>query len=146
MLRVLLTLVLVGAIAGCSGANTALHNVQFSGAAEPFPTDYAARALRYLGAQPTAGVSVSYPQTTVGETALSPKRWYICLTGLMPPGPPSSTAKPLLDAAFDLARRDSSQGIYEVILVLRASGTVSALKGFDSPLCADGRYEALAAV
>lgn len=89
---------------------------------------------------------VSYPQATVGETALSPKRWYVCLSGVQPPGLPPTSAPPLLDAATALVQPGSRRGVYHVLLILRASGTVSALKGYDSPLCADGRYEALAAV
>lgn len=146
MLRLLLTLACAAALACCSGANTGVSNLQFSGAAEPFPADYQARVLRYLGEQSGAGVSVSYPQTTVGETALSPKRWYVCVRGTTPPGPPPTRLKPVLEAAHDLLRSRADPRSYDVVLVLRPSGTVSAIKGFDAPLCADGRYEALSAV
>ena len=146
MLRILLILACAAALAACSGANSGVSTLQFSGAAEPFPSDYQARVLRYLGEQPATGATVSYPQTTVGETAFSPKRWYVCLHGLAPSGPPPTRLKPVLELAHDLVASRPVSGVYEVVLVLRASGTVSAIKGFDSPLCASGRYEALPAV
>ena len=133
------------ALAGCAGANTSLSTVQVSGAEEAFPADYQGRALHYLAGQDIAGVQISYPRTVVGETAFSPKRWYVCLDGLAPPVPPSTRIKPVLDLAMDLARRDQTPAAYHVILILRASGSTTAITGFDAPLCADGRYEALAA-
>lgn len=146
MVRLSLLLAFVMLLGGCSGSNTGLQNLQFSGEAEAFPADYSARALRYLGAQMGPGVAVSYPRTIVGETALSPRRWYICLRGLAPPEPAPRAAKPLLEAAVDLMQSGSGEGVYDVIVILRASGAVSAIKGFDAPLCAGGRYEALLAV
>lgn len=141
-----LLLAMVLGLTGCSGgSNSSISTLQFTGAEEPFPADYAARAARYLGEERTPGVLVSYPRSVVGETAVSPRRWYVCLSGVQPPGPPPSRAKPVLEAAFDLFRPGAARGVYNVIVFLRASGTASALRGFDSPLCADGRYEALPA-
>mgnify|MGYP003635642175 CR=1 FL=1 len=132
-------------LAGCTGANTSLNTVQLSGAEEAFPADYQARALRYLGEQDRAGIQVSYPMTAVGETAFSARRWYVCLAGLTPPAPPSTRLKPLVEMATDVVRPNPNPTVYHVILILRPGGSTTAIKGFDAPLCADARYEALAA-
>jgi len=145
MKKILLSLLCALALAGCTGANTSFNTIQVSGAEEAFPADYQLRARRYLAEQDLAGVQISYPRTVVGETAFSPRRWYVCLDGLAPPAPPTRRAKPLLEAALNLARPDVAADDYQVILILRASGSTAAIKGFDAPLCGDGRYEALAA-
>ncbi|MBS3847105.1 hypothetical protein KD146_00205 [Devosia sp. BSSL-BM10] len=143
--RLSLTLSLCLTIAACSGANTGLHNIQFSGAAEAFPADYQVRARRYLGAEAGLTVAVSYPRLTLGETALSPKRWYVCLRGLEPTGSAPDGFRPVLEIAENMMSAQSRPGTYDVVLVLRASGTSTAIKGYDSPLCREGRYEVLAA-
>lgn len=145
MPRLLLILACVCVLACCSGANTSMNTLQLAGTAEPFPDDYPTRALRYLGEDPAAGVMVSYPQTTLGDTVFSARRWYVCLSGITPPGPAPKGAKPLFEAAADLTQANAGRGIYHVILILRANGAVSAIKGYDSPLCRDARYQALTA-
>ena len=131
-------------MAGCTGANTGINTIQVSGAEEAFPADYQARARRYLAGQSAtgAGVQVSYPRTVVGETAFSPRRWYVCLTGMVPPAPAPQRIKPVLEGLVDSAR--GASGVYHVVLILRPGGTATAVTGFDSPLCTDGRYARLA--
>ena len=145
MRKIWVSLLCILALAGCAGANTSLNTLQVSGAEEAFPADYQLRAQRYLTGQESAGVMVSYPRTVVGETAFSARRWYVCLTGLPPNAPQPDTLRPLLSAAFDRAESGATEGVYTVILILRPGGSTSALMGYDSPLCADGSYEALAA-
>lgn len=145
MKKILLTMLCALALAGCTGANTSLNTLQVSGVEEAFPADYQARARRHLGEQAMAGVQISYPRTVVGETAFSARRWYVCLAGLAPPGAPPSSAKPVLEAAIDLVRPEADLGVYHTILILRPSGSTTAITGFDAPLCAGSRYEPLAA-
>ena len=137
----LVLMILASALAlwGCSGVNTSINTLQFSAAAEPFPVDYQSRALRYLSDRGPVGVQVSYPQTLLGETVFSPQRWYVCLIGLPPPAASGVGARA---AARDM-KPVTYSGIYHEVLVLRANGTASAIRGFDSPLCASGRYEGL---
>ncbi|MBU1307423.1 MAG: hypothetical protein KKF33_18115 [Alphaproteobacteria bacterium] len=66
MARLLTLLMLAGALSACSTGIPGPQNPQFSGAEETFPADYQARALRALGDQAVAGMSVSYPQAGDG--------------------------------------------------------------------------------
>lgn len=145
MKKILVILACALALYGCAGANTSLNTIQVSGGEEAFPADYQARALAYLGEQGPAGVQVSYPQTVVGETAFSARRWYVCLTGVTPPRPPVPRLRPLVDMAMNPGQPYRTAERYHVILILRPGGSTTAIKGFDAPLCADARYEALAA-
>ncbi|MBU1307422.1 MAG: hypothetical protein KKF33_18110 [Alphaproteobacteria bacterium] len=56
---------------------------------------------------------------------------------------PATKTKPLLDLMGNLTQPGQSRGIYEVVIILRANGSSAQIKGFDAPLCADGRYETL---
>lgn len=144
MIRLLMMSMLALSLAGCSGVVPGPQTLQVSGAEEAFPADYKARALRVLGDQASPGMSISAPQLTLGESAFGPKRWYVCVRGVATTTEPSTKLKPVLDLAGDLGRNTAQSGIYEVIVLLRGNGSASRITGFDSPLCATGRYEALA--
>ena len=144
MIKIVPILVLVSLMSGCSSTNTAIHNLQFSGDAETFPVDYNARAASYVAKLPAAGsLSVSYPETTLGETATSAKRWYVCVRGLQPQIPTPTGLKPVLELVEGMVDPGPENPIYELILVMRDSGSTSAIKAFDSALCKTGRYESL---
>ena len=145
MVRLLTVTILLACLAGCSSGLPGPQSVQVSGAQEPFPADYKARALRVLGDAAGPGMSISYPQLTLGESAFGPRRWYACVRGVATTTEPSSKLKPVLDFAGDAMRPAATAGIYEVIVILRGNGSASQIKTFDSPLCASGSYEPLAA-
>ena len=144
MIRAISILLLVSLASGCASTNTAMHNLQFSGAAETFPADYNERAAKYVAELPVGGsLIVSYPEMTLGETATSPKRWYVCVRGLAPQLPVETGLKPVLETVEGMLGPKQGGPIYEVILIMRDSGVTSAIKAFDSPLCRAGRYEGL---
>ena len=144
MIRVISVLLLAGLVFGCASTNTALHNLQFSGDAETFPADYNARAAKHVAELPVGGsLLVSYPETTLGETATSPKRWYVCVRGLAPQLAVETGLKPVLETVEGMVSPRQGGPIYELILIMRDSGVTSAIEAFDSPLCQAGRYEGL---
>ncbi|WP_224703616.1 hypothetical protein [Devosia aquimaris] len=145
MARLLIVSMLVACLAGCSGTMPGPQSIQVSGAEEAYPADYKARALRALGDAASPGMSISAPQLTIGESAFGPKRWYVCVRGVATTAKPPTKLKPVLDLAGDVMRPAASTGLYEVIVVLRGNGSASQIKTFDSPLCASGSYEPLAA-
>jgi hypothetical protein len=147
MIRVISILLIAGLASGCASINTAIHNLQFSGDAETFPADYNERAANYVAELPVGGsLSVSYPEMTLGETATSPKRWYVCVRGLAPQLPVETGLKPVLEAVEGVLDPGQGGPRYEVILIMRDGGVTSPIKAFDSPLCRAGRYEGLKAL
>lgn len=74
---------------GCNGANTSLSTIQMSGATERLPPEYAqiaTKAIAALPIDPDLTLSISEPRTVVGTTPLSPRRWYVCASGIASPG------------------------------------------------------------
>lgn len=144
MIRVTSILLLAGLASGCASTNSAMHNLQFYGDAETFPADYNQRAAKYVAGLPVGGrLTISYPEMTLGETAASPKRWYVCVRGLAPQLPVETGLKPVLETVEGMLDPKQGGPIYEMILIMRDSGVTSAIKTFDSPLCGAGRYEGL---
>lgn len=134
-------------LAGCTGPNTTMATLQFSGATVTFPQNYqreAARVVSQRGFDP-ASATVSYPRPTLGATAFQPQRWYVCIRGASIAQRPDRLPKAfeILDQAIDPR---STAGIHNVVLIFGSDGRrPSERGGFDSPLCRDGQYEPITA-
>lgn len=145
-MRIVATILAGMFITACTGPNSSLNTLHFSAEALPFPTDYqveAARVVQDRGGDP-ASVLVSYPRHTIGAGVTSPRRWYVCLSGM--PAPAPSTKAP---TAADLAARllfQQRKSRYDVVLIFsRESGRPSIRTGLDSPLCNEGTFEPITA-
>jgi len=120
-------------VAGCTDFAPSVGGAQFSGAVLPLPADYRAivgRAAAKFKVAPGQSLQISEPKTTVGVTALDPRRWYVCLAGVQPPAPRPGQAAPA--------------GRYDVIAILEPIGPPGILHGYDSPLCRDATFSPFA--
>ena len=145
MFRRALPLGFAAILAGCSGHNVSPHTLQFSGEAIPFPANYeaeAARIVRDRGVDPEA-VRISEPQPTLGVTAFSPKRWYVCVRGIPNPQAKSSGLVPIDEMVDAWLAQTSGDGSYDILLFFSGSQTPSVREGFDSPLCRNRDYVAI---
>ena len=125
-------------LAGCSGPNTNISTIQFSGSTEALPANFAelaTKAVEALPVSPGQAVTLSEPRTIVGTTAFSPRRWYVCASGLAAPAPKPATPKPVLTYLDDLIFPPQSNGRYDVIVVFNALGHTSLIKSYDAVLC-----------
>ena len=109
-------------LAGCTELNTSLGSMQFSGATDPLPSDYARQAAQVVAGYPVApgGLSISGPMKLVGATTLDPWRWYVCVRGIKPPQPG------------------------EVIVIFQHNLVATAITYKDAPLCAGANFVPLA--
>ncbi len=76
--RALIALLLTCLLSGCGETAITFGDTQVNRATEPFPSDYlksAAVAVAGSPVVPGQRVAVSYPQLTIGPTALDPQRW-----------------------------------------------------------------------
>jgi hypothetical protein len=129
---VLATLILLP-LAGCTDFAPSMGGAQFSGATLPLPADYRAivgRAAAKFKVAPGQGLRISEPKTTVGVTALDPRRWYVCLAGVQPPAPRPG--------------QSPSTGRYDTVAILEPIGPPGILHGYDSPLCRDATFSPFA--
>lgn len=137
MRSIILAAMLLG-LAGCSGPNTDIRNIQFSGDTAPLPADYHARATQAVAGLPKVGdgaVTFSAPRTVVGQTAFAPKRWYVCAQGIAAPGPKPRGVKPISQFIDDWVAPPKSSERYDVIVIFNAAGLTSLHKSFNAPLC-----------
>lgn len=144
-MRVLLILA-VYLVAGCSPTTAPINTIQFSEETLPFPDNYQAEAARIVAerrADPS-DASVSYPQTTLGLSALSPRRWYVCVRGISDELKPQQIPTPgaIIESWLDPR---AEAGLHNVILLFGTNGRPVAKDGYDSPLCRDGLYEPITA-
>jgi hypothetical protein len=120
--------------------------LQFSAEALPFPDNYQVEAARIVSqkrADPQKA-TVSYPRQTLGVSAFSPQRWYVCIRGV------SEKPKPdRLPKAAELAARwldpQTDQGTHNIVLFFGTTVRPTAREGYDSPLCREGQYEPITA-
>lgn len=125
-------------LAGCTGPNTDIRNIQLSGAENDLPVDYRDRAARAVAGLPLADgakISFSEPRTIVGATAFAPKRWYVCARGIQSPGPKPVGKKPLLQIADEMLLGATPRGRYDVVVIFDQAGLTSLWKGYDAGLC-----------
>ncbi|HEY8575428.1 MAG TPA: hypothetical protein VIL88_03720 [Devosia sp.] len=145
-MRIWVLLFSVAALSACSGPNSGLNTLQFSQEAYPFPANYqieAARLVRDRGLD-RHGISVSYPQQTIGSTVSSPRRWYVCLSGVPDPIDRSTRLPPLSEWIGGWMDRQPPR--YDLVLFFsEASRRPSVREGTNSALCRDARLEALTA-
>jgi len=137
-MRALILTATLLALAGCAGPNTDIRNIQFSGDTAPLPTDYQARAAKAvadLPIAPGATLTFSEPRTVVGQTAFSPKRWYVCARGIAAPGAKPQGVKPITQFLDEWFAPAQSEGRYDVVVVFTAAGLTSLHKSFDAQLC-----------
>ena len=129
----------IAMLGACAGPNTGISTLQFSGETVPFPDDYQAAAIRVLRSNPgfanNPNLSISTPLPTLGVTATSPRRWYACIRGITPPGPPPTRLKPLLEMAGNALDPASVAGSYDAVLFFRGSGLPTVRLAYDAPLC-----------
>ena len=134
-------------LGACTGPNTGIATLQFSGDTVAFPETYQADAARVLSTMPGAAnnpnLSISAPQTTLGVTAVSPKRWYVCVRGITPPGPRPTTWRPLVDVARTYLDPASNADSYDAVLFFRGSGRPTVKLAWDAPLCRTASYAPL---
>ena len=134
-------------LGACTGPNTSLSTLQFTDDTVAFPDTYRDDAARVLANMPGAAnnpnLTISAPQTTLGVTAVSPRRWYVCVRGITPPGPPPTRLKPLLELASNALDPASTTGSYDAVLFFRGSGRPTVKLAFDAPLCRSGTYAPL---
>jgi hypothetical protein len=147
--QLLLKLVSVAAtfliLVGCSSGIVSPHTLQFSGATLAYPENYqveAARIVRDRRADPEFA-RLSEPQPTIGETAFSPKRWYVCIRGIPASTPKSTALPPLTEMVENLYSPET--GVYDVLLIFSGRERPSVREGYDSPLCRDQKYQAITA-
>ena len=147
MIRLALPFGIAVILAGCSGHNLSPHTLQFSGDTLPVPANYereAARIVRDRGAEP-ATVRVSEPQTTLGVTAFSPKRWYVCVKGIPAPQGKPQGPLPIDETVGGWLTPGSDDASYDVLLIFSGAPTPSVREGYDSPLCRNLNYHAITA-
>ncbi len=146
MFRLTLPIGFAATLAGCSGHNMSPHTVQFSGDTIPFPVNYeseAAKVIRERGGD-LSTARVSEPKPTLGVTAFSPKRWYVCVKGIPAPQPRASGLLPLDEMVDGWLTHKSGEQSYNVLLFF-SSQTASRREGYDSPLCRDLDYREIKA-
>lgn len=132
----------VGLLLGCSNHNVSPHTLQFSGENVAFPENYqveAARIVRDRKADPEFA-RVSEPQPTLGDTAFSPKRWYVCVRGIPAPKPNSTRPPPVSEVVENWITSRQPSGVYDVLLIFSGRERPSAREGYDSPLCRDQNF------
>lgn len=124
---------LLPVLAGCS-------SLQFNQESRPFPENYQSEAAYAVVARSgdLSVARVSVPMPLAGATALSPQRWYSCVSGLAPPpsGPPK-----LVDT-LDLGREPPS---YHLVLVFDRASRPTVNDVLGSPLCAGVQFEPITA-
>lgn len=132
---------------GCSNHNVSPHTIQFASDTVSYPENYqveAARIVRDRKADPEFA-RVSEPQPTLGETAFSPKRWYVCVRGIPAPKPKSSSLPPVAEIVESWVTARPAGGVYDVLLVFSGRDRPSVREGFDSPLCQNQTYAPVSA-
>jgi hypothetical protein len=152
MVRSSLMLIVAGFLMACSGPNTGLNTLQLSGEALPFPENYqveAARIVRDRGGD-IAVARVSRPQQTVGLGVMTPKLWYVCISGLPEPKADvdvqSDRLPPLMDLVDDLVYRRAASTRYEIVLLFSAEDRRPSVRdGWDSQLCQGAAFEQITA-
>lgn len=125
-------------LSGCNGPNTSLSTIQMSGATEPLPPNYvqiASKAVNELPIEAGSTLSFSKPRTIVGATMFSPRRWYVCASGIGSPGSKPVATKPVISYVDDWIAPPLSEGRYDVIVVFSSGGRTSLIKSFDAVLC-----------
>lgn len=125
-------------LAGCTGPNTDIRSIQFTGTENALPVDYLDLAVRAVDGLPIVSgskVTFSRPRTVVGVTAFSPKRWYVCAEGIASPGPKPSGIKPVSHFTDEWLFGARPQGRYDVIVFFNEVGMTSLLKRYDAQLC-----------
>jgi hypothetical protein len=140
------TAMILSAISGCTGDNLSINTLQLSGEVAPFPSDYRTVSIGAVAGRPLADgktLQVSHPQTIVGNTAFDPKRWYVCIRGIKAPSALPVKSKPLWQSVEDAVAPPTTNGIYEVIIILDSDASTSILEAFDAGLCKDVTYEPL---
>lgn len=149
-MRSSIVLVVAGFLTACSGPNTGLNTLQLSNEALPFPKNYqveAARIVRDRGSD-IAAARVSQPQQTVGLGVMTPKLWYVCISGLPDPDPDAQRDRlpPLMDFVGDLVYQGSASTRYELVLFFSAEDRrPSVREGWDGQLCRDAAFEQITA-
>ena len=132
-------------LVACSGQNTSLNRLQFSGASEPFPEHYQVEAARFVQARGAeiSTIQVSAPAETLGASAFGPKRWYSCIRGL--PAPPPAKTMPTVEQ-FVSGWLGEQPLHYDVIMIFSAGKPrPSVHDGLDSPLCQGVTFSPLTA-
>jgi hypothetical protein len=132
----------VAVLLGCSNHNVSPHTLQFSGDTVAYPEKYqaeAARIVRDRKADP-GFARISEPQLTLGETAFSPKRWYVCVRGISAPKPKSNRPPPAAEIVERWITSRQPARIYDVLMIFSGRERPSVREGFDSPLCRDQTY------
>lgn len=142
-MRILALAYAVFALSGCSGQNLNVGTIQLSGEELPFPGNYETVARSAIAGRPMAApLQISNPQTVVGVTVFSPKRWYSCILGIKPkkpyPGP-----RYLTDIAGGLIDPAAHAGVFNIVLIFDDQGRASVKEGFDSPLCRNQTFHTL---
>ena len=142
-----LVLILALALSGCASSGFLPNKLQLSKETMPFPERYqreAARVVQLRGGD-RERVTVSYPRTTIGQTAQSPQRWYVCVRGLTPP--PVEDGLPTVEEfAGTTLNPAANSRLYDVLLFFPADGALPSVRdGYDSSLCRDGAFERLTA-
>lgn len=135
-----IALVLLLALAGCTGQNTGPNTLQFNSETIPFPDDYMAAAAEVVSMSRVAEgatVLVSRPQPTIGVSPTSPRRWYVCIRGLEPRRAPPDTLPPLVDALFQDRSREEQ---FDTVLIFAGPRSPSVEQGYNSVLCRDAEY------
>jgi hypothetical protein len=148
MFRLLVSFGLAALLVGCSSNNAGTNTLQYSPEARDYPYGYqieAARVVQERDADP-GFVRVSRPMTTLGETVLSPRRWFVCVRGIPAPAPPSgffAAVAQVFRAWF--GPKDPGGIVYDVVLFFSGEQEVSIRDGFDLPLCQGLEFEFITA-
>lgn len=133
-------------VAGCSPTTAPINTMQFSEETLPFPENYQVEAARIVAQRraDTNGASVSYPQTTLGLSPFSPRRWYVCVRGVSDEPKPERIPRPgdIIEGWIDPR---AEAGIHNVVLFFGTTGRPTAKDGYDSPLCRNSQYEPITA-
>lgn len=137
MMRMSAALLAALLVAACSGPNTSLSTLQLSGDVVPFPENYqveAARVVRDRGGDPKVALA-SYPQQTVGMGIMTPKLWYVCISGLADPAAKRDLPRvmDIVDQWVDVRAR--ADRFYAVLLFSAEGRRPSVRTGTDSVLC-----------
>ncbi len=123
-------------LGGCSAMDS-LNTMQFSAATEPYPANYRAAAREAIG-DTAAGSLVSQPSTIVGESPVSPKRWYVCVR--------QPLARPLAEPSYQSGRSSAATtpNYTETVLILSSGKPAFFIPGPAPRLCDGAQFEPLA--
>lgn len=133
--RVLLTIVAMLAVGGCT-TNHSIGTIQINQDTETLPADYrnvAADAVRGRDTIGGADLLISDPNTMIGEGPFDPRRWYVCVRGIMPVGEPGII--PVQRHIENYVSGTSNEGHYDVVVMFQEDGGPTVLEGFNSKLC-----------